>query len=277
MEGQKEVTPLVFGERLVRVIPYQKIPPHTGCFGPHWHKRMEIIRMLEGSISFSVGNTTVKLRPGTLGIVSPYQVHHGMSGDEHAVFEVTAFDVQNLCCSPVTTQKYVDPLLRRRTIFYPVTQEPEILRLYQNLIQLYTQNESPLQIIGALYTLLGAFYLHGIAFERVSSKTDGPINRAIDYINDHFLEKETTLSLSKRFGYNVSYFCRCFKNATGLPIMKYIQILRLEYAQQLLEATTESVSAIATQSGFSGLTHFTHSFTDHFGLSPTAYRQNLKE
>lgn len=273
MKGQKEATPVIFGERLVRVIPIQDIPPRSCCFGPHWHERLEIIRVLEGEIVFSVGDTTVTLLPGSLGIISPYQVHYGVSGEKKAVFEVTSFDVQNLYGASIATQKYLEPLVRRKNVLYPITNEPEVMQLYLNLIQAHEQNEHSLCVIGALYALLGALYRYGIAFERVSSQANEPMSQVIDYINDHFLEKETTRTLSERFGYNVSYFCRCFKRATGLSAMKYIQVLRLEYAQRLLETTEDAISAIAVQAGFSGLAHFTHSFTEHFGQSPTAYRQ----
>lgn len=277
MKGQKEATPVIFGERLIRIIPLQVIPPHTGCFGPHWHERVEVIRVLEGKITFTVGETTVTLLPGTLGIISPFQVHYGVSGKEPVSFEVVSFDIQKLYSSNQVTQKYLEPLLQQKKVFYPVTDEPEILRAYDNLISADKKDDHFLQIFGAIYTLLGALHRHGIAYERVYSKSDEPMNEVIQYINAHFLEKETTQTLSDRFGYNVSYFCRRFKKATGLPAMKYIQILRLEYAQRLLETTSESISAIAARCSFMGLAHFTHSFTEHFGQSPSAYRRNMQK
>ena len=277
MKGQKEATPVIFGERLVRVIPLQVIPPHTGCFGPHWHERVEIIRVLEGKITFTVGETTVVLRPGTLGIISPFQVHCGVSGNEQTSFEVTSFDIQKLYSSDQVVRKYLEPLVQQKVVFYPVTDKPEVLHIYEELVAFNENDEHFLQIFGALYSLLGTLHRYGVAYERVYSKSDEPMNEVISYINEHFLEKETTRTLSDRFGYNVSYFCRCFKRATGLSAMKYMQILRLEYAQRLLESTSDSVSAIATRCGFTGLSHFTHSFSEHFGQSPSAYRQNMQK
>ena len=55
--------------------------------------------------------------------------------------------------------------------------------------------------------------------------------------------------------------------------MKYIQILRLEYARELLQSSDAPMTVLAQQCGYSDIYHFTHSFTRHFGESPSACRR----
>lgn len=58
----------------------------------------------------------------------------------------------------------------------------------------------------------------------------------------------------------------------------YIQQLRLEYAAQLLvEQPEKNMLQIAAESGFGSSAYFSNCFRQHFGMSPTDYRQNVKE
>ena len=57
----------------------------------------------------------------------------------------------------------------------------------------------------------------------------------------------------------------------------YILQLRLEYAaQQLLEQPDKTILQIASESGFSGSAYFSNCFRQHFGMTPTDYRREVK-
>lgn len=58
----------------------------------------------------------------------------------------------------------------------------------------------------------------------------------------------------------------------------YIQQLRLEYAAQLLvDHPEKNMVQIAAESGFGSSAYFSNCFRQHFGMSPTDYRQNVTE
>jgi AraC-like DNA-binding protein len=99
----------------------------------------------------------------------------------------------------------------------------------------------------------------------------------VEYVNQNFTQPMTTAQLSQKFGYNESYFCRQFRKVTGLNAIRYIQILRLEYAQKLLRGSDKTLAAIALESGFSDIYHFTHCFSKHFKISPDAYRKACRK
>ena len=64
------------------------------------------------------------------------------------------------------------------------------------------------------------------------------------------------------------------KGGNHAKMSNYIQLLRLEYAAQLLvENPDKSIVQIASDSGFKGSSYFCRCFRDHFGMTPSDYRQ----
>jgi transcriptional regulator GlxA family with amidase domain len=55
--------------------------------------------------------------------------------------------------------------------------------------------------------------------------------------------------------------------------MDYLRDVRLRRAAQLLCRDDLSVDEVATKVGFSSRSHFSHTFRDHFGPSPLAFRE----
>ena len=64
-------------------------------------------------------------------------------------------------------------------------------------------------------------------------------------------------------------FC---KHLGSTPTRHYLSI-RLEHACQLLRQTSMPVLAVAIASGFNSASHFSKSYFQHFGHSPTAERK----
>ena len=60
---------------------------------------------------------------------------------------------------------------------------------------------------------------------------------------------------------------------TGFTVMRYIQILRLEYAQQLLKHTEDEVGVVAWKCGFTDTGYFSNCFRKSMGCTPSQFRQ----
>ena len=58
-----------------------------------------------------------------------------------------------------------------------------------------------------------------------------------------------------------------------MTLSQHISHLRLNHARELLETTDLSVTDIAMQSGFSGVSFFIRSFTEANGISPLKWRK----
>ncbi|MEL7161304.1 MAG: helix-turn-helix domain-containing protein, partial [Bacteroidota bacterium] len=66
------------------------------------------------------------------------------------------------------------------------------------------------------------------------------------------------------------------KALTGLPLKAFIKHLRIGRARQLLELTDQPVGDIAYQTGFKTTQHFSRSFREIVGSSPTNFRESVR-
>ena len=64
-----------------------------------------------------------------------------------------------------------------------------------------------------------------------------------------------------------------FKKLTGYTIVQYLNIKKMEYAEQLLTISGYSVSKVCTILNYSNFSHFSKQFKAHFGISPKEYQR----
>ena len=70
--------------------------------------------------------------------------------------------------------------------------------------------------------------------------------------------------------------CHIFKSDVGMPPIRYLRLLRMERAKDLLESSFLSVKEIAYQVGLNDESHFVRDFKSTYGFSPALYRSNFK-
>lgn len=72
---------------------------------------------------------------------------------------------------------------------------------------------------------------------------------------------------------NKSYFPHQFKKQFNVSPMRYVNLVRIEQAKQLLANTTLSVTEVSSEVGIGNPVYFTEFFTKTIGVSPTKYRK----
>ena len=70
--------------------------------------------------------------------------------------------------------------------------------------------------------------------------------------------------------------CHIFKSDVGMPPIRYLRLLRMERAKNLLESSFLSVKEIAYQVGLSDESHFVRDFKSTYGYSPALYRSHFR-
>ncbi len=273
--SQKEMMPVVYGEYPVKCF---RVSAQAGelVFSLHWHERMELHRVVEGSLSLYCGDEHRTLCAGELSVVSPQLLHRGVAGPEGVTYEVVMFDVLPLVNRTAATQwlKEVDS---GKTVFETQTNHENVIAAVDRVLEAYyRENTHPLETVGLLYELLGTLYCFGGVKAQAPPPLEKWFGQVISYINEQFAKPISSASLSARFGYDEAYFCRKFKHVTGITVMRYIRILRLEQARNLLTETEQSVSDIALACGFSDAAYFANCFKAQYGITPTVLRQQTK-
>ena len=70
--------------------------------------------------------------------------------------------------------------------------------------------------------------------------------------------------------------CHIFKSDVGMPPIRYLRLLRMERAKDLLESSFLSVKEIAYQVGLNDESHFVRDFKSTYGYSPALYRSRFR-
>lgn len=97
------------------------------------------------------------------------------------------------------------------------------------------------------------------------------IEKAKQFISDHFSDDISLSEIAKHCHISPYHFSRLFKTLTGYSPYQYLIETRLHYASVLLKNTDLSATAIAFDTGFNSLEHFTASFTKKFNTSPSQF------
>jgi AraC-like DNA-binding protein len=111
-----------------------------------------------------------------------------------------------------------------------------------------------------------------LVLRRVS---DAQLAGVIDEMLQHPEQHHTVESLATVAHMSRSAFARRFAECFSRPPMDYLRDVRLRRAAQLLFRDDLSVDEVASKVGFSSRSHFSHTFRDHFGASPLAFREGL--
>ncbi len=104
--------------------------------------------------------------------------------------------------------------------------------------------------------------------------TDDPlVKKALILMQQHIDAPLSAAEVARRLGANRRQLERHFQRTVGMaPTLAY-KIMRLEYAEFLLRHTEQSVTEIATSTGFCDSSHFIRAFRERRGTTPAAFRE----
>ncbi len=94
------------------------------------------------------------------------------------------------------------------------------------------------------------------------------------YIERHLDEPLTLEQLSEVANFSRYHFHRQFANYCGIPVGRYIQLMRLKRASYRLAFNPlEKIIDIALDAGFQNPESFSRAFKQSFGLTPSQFRK----
>jgi AraC-like DNA-binding protein len=99
--------------------------------------------------------------------------------------------------------------------------------------------------------------------------------RARAFIAAHLGEPLALQQVARAANMSPFYFCKVFKQATGLTFTHYVARARIERTKQLLLNPHMRISEAAYEAGFQSLSQFNRVFRRIAGESPTRYRAHL--
>lgn len=118
--------------------------------------------------------------------------------------------------------------------------------------------------------------LQNMLREKRTDTTKSFVNKAIDYVADHYADQDLSVDrICSELSVSSAYFSTVFKKETGKTFVTYLTDYRMEKALQLLIEKNEKTYVIAQQVGYGDPNYFSYVFKKQFGTSPSKYKQGL--
>jgi AraC-like DNA-binding protein len=155
--------------------------------------------------------------------------------------------------------------------------ETDLKRLEEAYFQTRVLGKKQYEAVLRLLTIF-AQHLASLSNQLMVSaeKVESPlVSRAKLYITEHQNEEISLRQVAASVNTSAFYFCKMFKQATGLTFTDYLARLRIEKAKNLLLNPHKRISEVAYEVGFQSLSQFNRVFRRVTGQAPTVWREKL--
>ena len=251
----------------------------------HWHSYGEIILVGPGKNNiYRVNQTTYNLVEGDLVIAWPMEMHEIIDADrENALvlqfsngFVNSLFDLQRImhfyrnlhviCINshPELVQKLRDITERMKNTFFSNQSNRELICCMLLMEFMLVLDEHRDEFVPELSNNERKPYEDDV-LRRMMQVTD--------YIKNNLTADDLSQgAMAQMAGISRDYFSRIFKNVTGMNYNKWLNMIRLEKATELLSHKNMTMTEVAMLSGFQSIPSFNRVFHEEKGMSPGEYR-----
>ena len=251
----------------------------------HWHSYGEIMLVGPGETNiYSVGKNTYSLAPDDLVLIWPMEMHSIVDADRKEALVIqfshafinSLFDLQRIMhlyrnlhvisvsAHPELAAKLKDLALRMKGFFFSDMQDRE-MRCCMLLMEF-------------MLTLLE--HRKELSPEMEAEEPEGysvDIMKRMIVVTDYIKSNLTADDLSQgtmaeMAGISREHFSRIFKHVTGMNYNKWLNMIRLEKASELLAQEGRTLTEVAMLSGFQSTPSFNRVFHEEKGMAPGEYR-----
>lgn len=236
---------------------------------PHFHPNFEIYFITEGTVTYFIEDRKYHVTAGDIVLI-PDGVIHRTEYEEGVCSRLL------INCSP----RYLPTSVRAEISSYlylyrnPKVSE-EVLEIFEKIEKEYNSPDPLSESIIVLYTHM-LFYIlkrNKACCEEIENNTNY-MSEAIEYLKKNFTRKVTLRDTAKHLSMSPEHLSRSFKKENGVGFNKYVNLLRLQKAEELLRTTERSVSEIAEECGFDDSNYFSLKFKELYGVPPKTLRRS---
>lgn len=209
---------------------------------------------IKGDANFEYKNNNVHVKSGDIAYVPKNMGYVLDHGSEHVI--VVHFETNH----DDSNQE-----------FFSFT--PHNIQIYKNLFEEMLVSWDSAER-GCNYAVTSTFYsvldkIHREAFSEYIPLSDERMRDVFDYIHKNYCDDINIPELAEIYGSSETYFRRVFKMVCGDTPLKYINSLKLRYAEELLQSGYYSVKEVAEKAGFSDSKYFSRLFKSKKKLPPS--------
>ena len=265
-------------------LPINVITANIQEYPIHFHDDMEVVYVLDGTITLRNGYYTYNLKQGDVYILNDREMHSFESTGEDNMVMMLQLDLTYF-------SRYYDNL---RNSFFVTEMEDDsdesldILRgiLAKIMMEVLQKGygyehkviESTHNLIACLMSDFRYFVMEDGKFKNEAKNKGnkilaGRLNRITDYMYDNYNRKLTLNEIAEREHLSIYYLSHIIKEAAGLSFQDLLSYIRVEESEKLLLGTNKKIGTIAEETGFSAVRYYIKHFEHWFGMHPQEYRK----
>lgn len=269
---KKEVRTVVYDDEL-RIEAY-RFEGIVQPFPNHFHEYYVIGFVEEGERVLSCRNQAYTIRKGDVLLFNP--------GDNHACVQCDGgtLDYRAINISKEVMLDLAEEITGKRELpgfSQSVIFNEDVTCYLRPLHELVMEGSCEFGKEENLLLLLSLLIQeYGQKFENCIPECRDEIEKACDFMEQHFAERICLDQICRCAGLSKSTLLRAFAKSKGVTPYCYLENIRIGKARNLLAQGVPTIET-ALQTGFSDQSHFTNYFSRFIGLSPGIYRSIFTE
>ncbi|MDQ0208755.1 AraC family transcriptional regulator [Alkalicoccobacillus murimartini] len=115
--------------------------------------------------------------------------------------------------------------------------------------------------------------IESYTYEQKRHPSDHDLSHIIEWIRVHADQTQSVHAISDQFNYHPNYLSRQFKSQIGMSLQKYITLVKVTKAKDLLSRTRKSIRDISLSIGIEDEKYFMRLFKKSEGITPSEFRK----
>lgn len=256
------------------------VPKATWEGVPHFHEDIEIMTVKEGKVMYVVNGRNVLLNEGDTIVVNSNQIHYSLTVDgAMAKYVIAVLHPGILSNSVAVDMQAVKPITENSELSYLrfryINEHTEDIR---NLVlALPDMRHDAFAVTKQFYQIWDIVRKQaaslGAREEVVSDPRMQSFKAMMNFISNNYQNQITLGSIAESGNISKSLCNTLFHQYVGESPISYLMHLRCRKVAELLRASDMSMSEIAAQTGFGGVSYMSETFKKFFEKSPREYRK----
>jgi len=251
----------------------------------HWHSFGEILLVGPGKTNvFMVNRDTYEMAEGDFLLIWPMEMHAIIDADRK---ESLVIQYSNAFMNSLFDLQRIMHFYRNLHVLC-IHSHPELVAklrtIADSMKEIFFSTEADRELRCCMllmeFMLTLDRYREELAPEIRSGENRGytdTVLRRLIMVTDHIKNNLTADDLSQgamaeMAGISKDYFSRVFRSVTGMNYSKWLNMIRLEKATELLADREKTLTEVAMLSGFQSISSFNRVFHAEKGMAPGEYR-----
>lgn len=247
----------------------------------HWHQGIELNYLIKGKdLRFALEGQTYHFNSGDIWLVNRRQIHSASGEAGEWKYEGLIIDDDFLLSQYPSSINWNLNLLGQKS----TKKQRAYNELVKEIVALGRLCRKPLtdaRRFIVLSHLMKIIVLLDQNFNNKEQIVQSPNlalgDEIIKYINEHFQEDIQVGDIAQKFNIAHVTLNRQLKQTNNLSMGKYLKLVRLMHARELLLNTNKSIELVAYESGFSNTRVLNRNFKSWKYKTPTEYRNEFSK